>query len=56
MKLITDSLTAQLLANGRAQRAAMDKNGRSRFEQTLGWPAGRGPGTESEYKGDEALD
>ena len=25
MKLITDSLTAQLLANGRAQRAAMDK-------------------------------
>jgi hypothetical protein len=24
MKLITDSLTAQLLANGRAQRAAMD--------------------------------
>jgi hypothetical protein len=25
MKLITDSLTAQLLANGRAQRAAMDQ-------------------------------
>jgi Protein of unknown function (DUF2958) len=25
MKLITDSLTEQLLANGRAQRAAMDK-------------------------------
>jgi hypothetical protein len=25
MKLITDSLTQQLLANGRAQRAAMDK-------------------------------
>jgi hypothetical protein len=25
MKLITDSLTAKLLANGRAQRAAMDK-------------------------------
>jgi DUF2958 family protein len=41
MKLITDSLTEQLLANGRAQRAAIDKNGRSRFEQTLGWPAGQ---------------
>ena len=25
MKLITESLTAKLLANGRAQRAAMDK-------------------------------
>jgi len=25
MKLITDSLTEQLLANGRAQRAAIDK-------------------------------
>ena len=56
MKLITDSLTEQLLANGRAQRAAMDKNGRSRFEQTLGWPAGRGPGTGSEYNDQPVLD
>jgi Protein of unknown function (DUF2958) len=60
MKLITDSLTEKLLANGRAQRAAIDKNGRSRFEQTLGWPAGQTLRARtrdgSEYNDQPALD